>query len=295
VSTSPTIGDVRDFWERNPCGLETASATEELDYYLGVEAFRYGDAPFIRSVGAFDEFAGKRVLEIGCGLGTDGAQFAAAAADYTGVDLTEAAVELARQNFSARGLSGEFVAADAEHLPFLDDTFDHIYSFGVIHHTPEPRAVVDEAFRVLKPNGTITVMLYNRSSINYYVEIMLLRKAGRLLLRPRWGPSVLSAIFRLPREKLEGHRKNLLRIPKPTPEQWISMNTDGPDCPLARVYSRAEVRALFARFGEVRTDVHHFDRTHWPLIGRLISDRAAEAIGRRAGWCRVVYASKPAV
>jgi 2-polyprenyl-3-methyl-5-hydroxy-6-metoxy-1,4-benzoquinol methylase len=280
------------FWEAHPCGEETSAGGSPLAYFLGLEQYRYTNAPFILDVGHFEQFSGRRVLEIGCGLGTDGAQFAKAGADYVGVDLTEAAVEFARSNFSARGLRGEFLKADAEQLPFRADSFDHVYSFGVVHHTPNPTAVMHEIRRVLRPGGTVSVTVYNRTSINYYVEIMFLRKLGRALLRPAWAPALLARTLRLPRKKLDGHRENLLRIPHPTHEQWVSMNTDGPECPLARVYSASEAKALFERFEDVRMEVHFFDRSHWPLVGRLVSERAAEAIGTRLGWYRSVYARK---
>jgi ubiquinone/menaquinone biosynthesis C-methylase UbiE len=291
---TPTIEVVRDFWESNPCGNETSTSTDRLRYFEEVEQHRYGIAPFIPRVAKFDAYAGKRVLEIGCGMGTDGSQFAKGGADYVGVDLTEAAAALARENLAVRGLPGQTMAANAEQLPFPDDSFDHVYSFGVIHHTERPEAVIEEIRRVLKPGGTLTVMLYNRTSINYYAEIMVLRKLGRAILRPAFMPGLLARLLRLPREKLEGHRKQLLRIPQPTQLQWISMNTDGPDCPLARVYSASEVRELFGAFDSVRTDVHFFDKSHWPLIGKLLPDRVVEAIGRRAGWNRMIYAVKPA-
>ena len=99
-------------------------------------------------------------------------------------------------------------------------------------------------------------------------------------------------MLRLLEEKLHGHRENLLAIPKPTREQWISMTTDGPDCPLARVYSAAEATELFEGFDEVQTDVHLFDRSHWPVIGSRLPERLVDTLGRRAGWCRMVYASK---
>jgi ubiquinone/menaquinone biosynthesis C-methylase UbiE len=288
----PTIEEVREFWQQNPCGQETSHAQDRLEYFLGLERYRYAAAPWIREAAAFEEFRDRRVLEIGCGLGTDGAQFAKAGADYTGVDLTETAVSLARENFEVRGLHGEFVVANAERLPFADASFDHVYSFGVIHHTTEPDAIVSEIRRVLERDGTITVMLYNRTSVNYYLEIMVLRRLGRALLRPEFAPSVLAKLLRLSRAKLEAHRRQLLRIPHPTPEQWVSMNTDGPDCPLARVYSSREATALFASFLDVRTDVYMFDRTHWPYLGSLMSDSVADAIGRRVGWNRMVYATK---
>lgn len=289
---TPSIAEVRDFWQHNPCGHDTAHAEDRRRYFEELEEFRYGAAPWIREAANFGAYGGRRVLEIGCGMGTDGAQFAAAGAEYTGVDLTEAAAALARENFALRGLRGEFLTANAEELPFADDSFDHVYSFGVIHHTTHPEAIVAEIRRILRPGGTVTAMLYNRTSINYYAEILVLRRLGRTLLRPAAAPAVLSTVLRLPRAKLEGHRQQLLRIPHPTPEQWISMNTDGPDCPLARVYSAREARDLFHSFQDFRTRVYMFDRTHWPLLGPMISDSAADTIGRRVGWNRMIYARK---
>src|SRR4051812_553633 len=281
MSTSeetPTIETVRNFWESNPCGNETSTSSDRLAYFEEVEQYRYTLAPFIPRVARFGDYRGKRVLEIGCGMGTDGSQFAKGGADYVGVDLTEAAAKLARENLAVRGLPGQTQSANAERLPFPDASFDHVYSFGVIHHTESPEAVIEEVRRVLKPGGTLTVMLYNRTSINYYVEIMGLRKLGRAVLRPSWAPALIAKLLRLPREKLEGHRRQLLRIPKPTNLQWISMNTDGPECPLARVYSAREVKELFGAFDSVRTDVHFFDASHWPFLGRLLPARLVGAI-----------------
>jgi SAM-dependent methyltransferase len=288
-----TIEKVREFWEEHPCAIETGTGGPTLEYFLEVERYRYENAPFIRSVARFDNFHGKRVLEVGCGLGTDGAQFAQSGADYTGVDLTDASIELAARNFAVRDLPGEFVRANAEALPFDTATFDHVWSFGVIHHTSSPRAVVNEIERVLRPGGTVAAMVYNRTSINYYVEIMLLRKVGRALLRPAWAPGLLARTFKFPEEKLRGHRNALLSRAKPTSEEWVSMNTDGPDCPLSRVYSAAEAKDLFGGFDRVETDVHLFDRSHWPFIGKRLPARMVDTLAARAGWCRMVYGHKP--
>jgi 2-polyprenyl-3-methyl-5-hydroxy-6-metoxy-1,4-benzoquinol methylase len=289
---TPAIESVRGFWQNHPCGTENSAAADRLRYFQEVEAYRYRVHSFLPRVARFDGYRGKRVLEIGCGMGIDGCRFAAGGAIYTGVDLTNAAVQLTRENLGLRGLPGAAEVANAEHLPFSDGTFDHVYSFGVIHHTTNPAAAVTEILRVLKPGGTVTVMLYNRTSVNYYLEIMGLRRAGRALLRPRFAPGLIAKLLRLPREKLEGHRRQLLRIPYPTREQWISMNTDGPDCPLARVYSKGEVQNLFSSFGSVCSDVHFFDATHWGFLGRLIPPVLSAVIGERAGWHRMVYATK---
>ncbi len=292
-NTPLTIETVRSFWNANPCDNTDSLAADRRAYFVEVEQARYTKQPHIVEVGKFDRLAGKRVLEIGCGLGTDGAQFARGGADYTGVDLTEAAIQLAQENFRLRGLSGDFKQANAENLPFEAASFDHVYSFGVIHHSVSPPAIIDEIYRVLRPGGTVTVMLYNRTSINYYLQIMLFRKVGRELLRPAWSPWLLSTLLRLPLTKLEGHRRRLLSNPHPTREQWVSMNTDGPDCPLARVYSAGEVRALFAKYVNVQTTARHFDRSHWPWVGRFVPEVLARQLGRRWGWHRMIFASKP--
>src|ERR687883_989016 len=116
---------VRAFWQANPCGTKfTDAAPGTRLFYERVEEHRYAKEWHIPAAADFAAARGLRVLEIGCGLGTDGAQFARAGADYTGVDLTEAAVELARTNFELHNLAGEFRTADAENLDFEDESFD---------------------------------------------------------------------------------------------------------------------------------------------------------------------------
>jgi ubiquinone/menaquinone biosynthesis C-methylase UbiE len=283
------IESVQQFWNAHPCDTPKAAATNDrLAFFLSIEERRYRDQPHIREVGRFDDFRGRRVLEVGCGVGTDGVQFAKGGAEYVGVDLTDAGVANSQENFSLRNLSGRFQRANAETLPFPDQSFDHVYSFGVIHHTVTPARIVGEIHRVLKPGGTVSAMLYNRNSANYYLQICLIRRLGRLLLRPRFAPALFSKILRLPLDKLEGHRESLLRIPNPTKAQWISMNTDGPECPLARVYSASEAKNLFSAFSDLRTYVEHFDRDHWSFLGKLIPDRLARSIGKRWGWHRMI-------
>ncbi len=242
-------------------------------------------------VAKFDSFRGKDVLEIGCGIATDGLEFARNGANYVGVDLTPHSIELAKERFGLFGVPGKFEVANAEErLPFPDATFDHIYSFGVIHHSPVPERIVREIRRVLRPGGTLTVMLYNRSSINYYVEIMFLRKIFRWCLIPKFMPGLLAAITGFDRWKLEGHREMLKK--KISKKQWISMNTDGPFCPLARVYNRKEAAALFKDFDSVRQEIWEFNVEHWSFIGKVIPDSVVKWIGRRWGWHRMIYGQK---
>jgi hypothetical protein len=149
-----------------------------------------------------------------------------------------------------------------------------------------------ELHRVLRPGGSITVMLYNRKSINYYIEIMFLRKMFRWLLLPGPMPRIVAAITGFDRWKLEGHRDLLLKKGRMSHEEWVSMNTDGPFCPLARVYDYREAAELFKDFTRVRQEVWEFNVDHWPFVRKLIPQSVERSIGRRVGWHRMIYGYK---
>jgi ubiquinone/menaquinone biosynthesis C-methylase UbiE len=104
------------------------------------------------------------VLEVGIGLGTDFTRFARAGARLAGIDLTEAAVDLVRRRLAHEGLEADVRVGDAENLPFADGTFDLVYSWGVLHHTPDTARALDEVRRVLRPGGEARIMLYSRRS-----------------------------------------------------------------------------------------------------------------------------------
>src|SRR6266487_1832101 len=288
-----TITEVRGFWNTNPCQSDLSSEQDRRRYFQDLAKRRYqGREWHVPVVAQFTAFDGKDVLEVGCGIATDGFEFAKNGARYVGVDLTPRSIELAKERFRLFGVPGRFEVSNAEErLPFLDNSFDHVYSFGVIHHSPAPEKIVREIYRVLRPGGTLTVMLYNRSSINYYVEIMFLRKIFRWCLLPAFMSGLLAAATGFDRWKLEGHREMLKK--KLTKEQWISMNTDGPFCPLARVYDRREAAILFKDFEKVRQEIWEFNVDHWSFIGKAIPASMANWIGRRWGWHRMIYARKP--
>ncbi len=215
---------------------------------------------------------GLKVLEIGCGLGTDGAQFAKAGADYTGVDLTEAAVELARKRFELSNLPGKFQTADAENLEFDDNSFDLVYSHGVLHHTPDTARAVKEIHRVLRPGGRAVVMLYHRDSYNYRVNISVLRRAGARLLKSESGIRLVQRITGEPLESLREHARLLQNGEENylKPEEFLSQNTDGAGNPLARVYSRREALELFKDFSDVNLQTHFLNKRWLPVVGKFV-------------------------
>jgi len=239
---------VRAFWQAHPCGTKFSEAEMGTrEFFSRIEAHRYATEWHIPEAADFPSARGLRVLEIGCGIGTDGAQFAQAGAEYTGVDLTEAAIGLARKRFALFGLRGEFRVADAENLDFPDDSFDLVYSHGVLHHTPATARAVGEIHRVLRPGGRVIVMLYHRDSYNYRVGIRMLRRAGTHLLKNEFGIKFVHWLTREPVDSLREHAK-LLAVSRNgylSSDEFLSQSTDGAGNPLARVYSSREARELF--------------------------------------------------
>lgn len=156
---------VQQFWDETPCGSKHAEAPEgSRSFFEQVERRRYELEPFIPTYADFEGACGETVLEVGVGLGTDLAQFARAGALVSGVDFSERSVELARRRLALEGLPGEVLVGDAENLPFPDAAFDRVYSWGVLHHTPDTARAAREIVRVLRPGGRLCVMLYARRS-----------------------------------------------------------------------------------------------------------------------------------
>lgn len=286
---------VRAFWQANPCGTKFADAPPGTRrFYELVEEHRYQKEWHIPQAADFAGARGLTMLEVGCGLGTDGAQFAGAGADYTGVDLTDAAIELAQKRFELFNLPGNFQTADAENLDFADNSFDLVYSHGVLHHTPDTERAIREIHRVLRPGGRAVVMLYHRDSYNYRVNISLLRRAGAQLLR--WEPGV-RLVHRLTGESLESLRQHAAQLRNDQhsylkPEEFLSQNTDGAGNPLARVYSRSEARELFRDFAEIELRTYFLNKRWLPLIGRILPRSFESKLASRWGWHLWIYAKK---
>lgn len=285
---------VRDFWQSHPCGTKFADAQpgSRLFYEL-VEQHRYEKEWHIPEAAGFAQSNNLRVLEVGCGLGTDGAQFAKAGAVYTGVDLTEAAVDLARRRFDLFTLTGSFRVADAEKLDFPNDSFDLVYSHGVLHHTPDTAAAIREIHRVLRPGGRAVVMLYHRDSYNYCVNISMLRRAGVHLLRWKLGVKLVRLLTGEPEESLREHASRLRSDSTYLGSQeFLSQNTDGAGNPLARVYSRDEARELFKDYSQIELRTYFLNRKWLPVIGPILPRSLEAKLASRWGWHLWIYATK---
>ena len=283
---------VRAYWNNKPCDSDL-SDRERLsrEYFLDIERQRYELQPHILDIISKIDWRGKRVLEIGSGVGTDARKIIRMGGDYTGINVDRVSTEATSQALRVFSLAGVALQCDATSLDFPDNTFDVVYSFGVLHHIPEVEKAVAEIRRVLKPGGELLVMLYNRASINYVVEIMFMRKLGLCILSVPGAISLLRWMG-FQREKLERHKQLRRQRRRMTGEEWLSRNTDGPDNPYSRVYSAAEAAELLEAFRIKNNEVDFFDHRHWGALGRLLPRNSRRALGQHWGWHRIVYAKK---
>jgi SAM-dependent methyltransferase len=176
-SAVPTSDRVREYWNRHIHDLEiTKHPVGSRGFFDDLDQYHFEKLHHLLRLIDFDGYRGRRVLEVGCGAGVDLARFARGGADVVGVDLAASAIDLARANFEQQRLAGGFHVADGEKLPFADESFDLVYAHGVVQYTADPRRLVDECRRVLKPGGEAVFQVYNR--ISWLNALSKLMKVG---------------------------------------------------------------------------------------------------------------------
>lgn len=227
--------DVRDFWDAASCGEKLFLEGLDLTGFKKQAVTRYELEPFIASFANFEAALGKKVLEIGVGLGADHQRFAEAGAILTGVDLTARAIDMTRQRFKNLGLMSDLRVGDAENLEFPDSSFDTVYSWGVIHHSPDTQKAVHEIFRVLKHGGEAKVMIYHKYSL---IGFMLWLRYAFFAGKPFTS---LAAIY----------------------AQYL-------ESPGTKAYSEAEARSLFGQFENVAIKIQ---LTHGDLLASQAGQR----------------------
>jgi ubiquinone/menaquinone biosynthesis C-methylase UbiE len=298
------LSEVGAFWNTEACGTHFVSDSKNLaDFYEKFREQRYRTEWHIPLLVPFAEAKGKSVLEIGTGNGADAAMFALNGANYTGVDLTEAALEATRKHFEVLGLQGTFQRENAEQLSFANESFDRVYSHGVLHHTPNPQQAIDEVWRVLKPNGRAITMLYHKNSFNYFVRIMVYMRARVLLkMLSRFGKwnkdrndvnaDIIVGVRGNQSPKVwDIHYQNFLK------RGWSYLKaanfvhhcTDGPECPVAFAFSKKEARLLFNKFRGVGFRVAHFPLRRY---SRYFPFALEKFLAQRIGWYLFVFAVK---
>ena len=263
--TDPMLYD----WERTirfPAGSREFYEEVDRRFWAGAPfAHSPGGAPFGRLI-EYEKWRGKLVLEIGCGSGAHTAQLARAGAETTAVDLTSNAVQLTSRRLEVFALSATVLQADAERLPFDSNSFDLVWSWGVIHHTPRTESAITEIHRVLKPGGEARLMVYHRNSIFYWINVMLIRGVlmGGLLKR--------------------------------SPAKLVDHYSDGR---IARYFSARQLLELMAEFSSTHARVFSQPTEVYPLPRwlkdhaiRLLPDAITSALAGHWGRFLYVQASK---
>jgi ubiquinone/menaquinone biosynthesis C-methylase UbiE len=169
------IEQIQQYWNTRIHDLEmTDKPVGSLEFFDDLDEYRFDKLRYLPQLVDFNGFRGRTLLEVGCGIGTDLARFARGGALVTGVDLSQTAIDMATKNFELHGLAPvELRVANAEALPYADNTFDHVYGHGVIQYTADPAQLIRECHRVLKPGGTGIFMVYNRVSwLNALSKVM---------------------------------------------------------------------------------------------------------------------------
>jgi SAM-dependent methyltransferase len=236
---------IREFWNTHPCGDHQVGGVKG-DYeafFCRYDEMRYRrEGHILRRLDAVD-WKEKRVLEVGLGQGSESEQIIRRGAIWSGVDLTPESIARVSMRLRLRQLPYERLeCGSALALPFPDDSFDIVFSHGVLHHIPDVRAAQREIARVLKPGGELIAMLYARRSLNYLVSIAVVRRLALVFLYvagARPGGIVGG--------HLSNARKLGLRHYLAMP-QFIHSNTDGPENPYSKVYDRTTVQADFPDF-----------------------------------------------
>ncbi|MGE0423887.1 MAG: class I SAM-dependent methyltransferase [Reyranellaceae bacterium] len=167
AAESVSIETIASYWNARPCNIRHSSApvgTEQ--YFNAVEERKYLVEPHIPGFAEFPRWRNRKVLEIGCGIGTDAINFARHGAEYTGVELSQVSLALAQRRFAVFGLEAKWLLCNAETLSnhLAPESFDLVYSFGVLHHTPDPAKALREARKLIAPNGELRLMVYARDS-----------------------------------------------------------------------------------------------------------------------------------
>jgi ubiquinone/menaquinone biosynthesis C-methylase UbiE len=267
VSPPPSKTAVGDFWNAEPCG--TRYLGEKSDFEAHARA-RYELEPDIQDFAGFASGRGVRVLEIGVGMGADYEQWLKAGAIATGVDFSAVSLDRCRRRCELAGLVPDLHLADAENLPFAANSFAVVYSYGVMHHSPNTAKCINEAWRVLTPGGEARIMLYHHLSLT---GIMLWLRFG--LWR---GQSIRQCVY-----------QNL-------------------ESPGTRTFTRTEIFELMRDFENVSIDqvfspgdllLHkpsaRFSRGAYRLLWKTYPRTIVRKIGKRWGLFLMIKGKKPVV
>jgi len=259
-ATLVKLDEVKQFWENNPlCSHLIIHQPGTSTFFDEYDKIRKRNEPddIIQEWLEPDRWKGLHVLDIGCGNGYVHAKFATAGAKTVGLDLTQKALSLTGKRFKLQHLEASLVQGNSARLPFPPDSFDMVYSLGVLHHSPNTEQSFSEIRRVLRPGGKAVVMVYNKDSVFYRLRIPVMK-----FFNPQFrGWSI----------------------------QEICNHLDGPGNPLGKFYKRSDVKKMMQGFKQLRFQPFFFSYLHFPGKLNIFPKFLCHLIGRYFGW--FLYAS----
>jgi len=261
--------EAKKLWNSNPCGAQKSLPYDygTLEFFEEVRRKRYqtNDKWVIEEI-PFAEAKGKKILEIGFGLGTDLLTFVENGAEVYGIDITEEHYKLAKENFKLHNKTAEIKLCDASAIEFESNYFDMVYSNGVLHHVPDTVRCISEAYRVLKPGGLFILTLYYRYSAFHILTMLFYRGILQNKLKQLGYEGLMST---------------------------IENGADGVNIkPLVKTYSKSEIKNILSDFHKVDLKNVHFQREHVPFLGRLIPRALERPLTKYFGWYVLAFAIK---
>lgn len=250
-------------WDADPCGAHYSShPIGSNEFFADLENFRYKEyAPWMLEAIGFNKFKDKRVLDLGCGIGLDAGQFEKYGSQVTGMDLSSRSLSVAKK----RIVLGNLVCSDVESLPFRNECFDVVYSFGVLHHVPRITKAIDEIHRVLSHDGKAIVMLYNRNSIVFWIDLIMIKGI------------IQGNLFRESIEELLSKSVEYSRIHAR---------------PLVRCFTKKQAFNLFHKFKHVDVKVYQLRGASIPVVGRHLPERLLKILSQKCGWFLLIKVTK---
>jgi ubiquinone/menaquinone biosynthesis C-methylase UbiE len=262
--------ETRKQWNRTPCGTGNyleGTEPHSLAWFDAIRHSRYHVSdPWMPRIMPFTQVRGMRLLEIGHGIGSDLLTFAENGAEVCGIDITEEHHRLAKLNFQLHGIPAELKLCDAAEIDYPSNSFDVVYSHGVLLATPDTVRCIGEAYRVLKPGGLFVLSLYRTySGFHLFAKLLF---DGLV-------------------------RGNLARLGYRGLMATIEQGADGVNIkPLIKTYRRGQLKHMLADFSSVRYKVGHFHRSHLDLLGRFVPGFAEPWLEPWLGWYIVAFATK---
>jgi len=262
--------EAQKLWDSHPCGTGEYLAGREygsLEFFDAIRHNRYEVTDtWMKKRIDFAMARGKRLLEIGHGIGSDLLTFCEEGAEVYGIEITKEHHELARRNFELHGRKCVLKLCDCADIDFPSNLFDYVYSHGALHHTPDTARCISEAYRVLKPGGQLILSLYRKYSA-FHIFSMLI---GNGLVKGK--------LFKL------GYRGLM---------STVEYGADGISIkPFVKTYSKRTLRNLLSDFSTVKFEIAHFKREHIPRVGRLMPRCLEKVLEPHLGWYMIAFAMK---